>query len=70
MRIDRLARSALHLCQIPEELKHKQVNPEVLDENIDTQDAMGLLLFNMWGTIGQLETEIRADRKIDGIDKS
>jgi len=34
----------------------------VLDQNIDTGDATGRLLFNMLGEIGQFETEIRAER--------
>jgi DNA invertase Pin-like site-specific DNA recombinase len=69
-RLDRLARSTLHLCQIAETLKDKQVNLHVLDQNIDTQDATGRLLFNMLGAIGQFETEIRAERQMDGIAKA
>ena len=33
-RLDRLARSTLHLCQIADELKRKQVNLKVIDQNI------------------------------------
>ena len=69
-RLDRLARSTLHLCQIAETLKHKQVNLHVVDQQIDTQDATGRLLFNMLGAIGQFETEIRAERQMDGIHKA
>ncbi|OED47397.1 resolvase [Rhodobacteraceae bacterium (ex Bugula neritina AB1)] len=69
-RIDRLARSTLHLCQIAETLKHKGVDLVVLDQNIDTSDATGRLLFNMLGAIGQFETEIRAERQMDGIKKA
>ena len=46
-RLDRLARSTLHLCQIAEILKQKQVSLQVLDQNINTSDATGRLLFNM-----------------------
>lgn len=66
-RLDRLARSTLHLCQIAEILKQKQVTLKVLDQNIDTSDATGRLLFNMLGAIGQFETEIRKERQMDGI---
>lgn len=52
-RIDRLARSTLHLCQIAETLSQKGVDLVVLDQNIDTSDATGRLLFNMLGAIGQ-----------------
>lgn len=69
-RLDRLARSTLHLCQIADELERKQVNLQVLDQNIDTNDATGRLLFNMLGAIAQFETEIRAERQMDGIQKA
>ena len=66
-RLDRLARSTLHLCQIAAELELKSVNLHVIDQNINTGDATGRLLFNMLGAIGQFETEIRAERQMDGI---
>ncbi len=69
-RIDRLARSTLHLCQIAETLREKDVDLVVVDQNIDTSDATGRLLFNMLGAIGQFETEIRAERQMDGIRKA
>lgn len=69
-RLDRLARSTLHLCQIAEELKRKKVAIQVIDQNIDTNDATGRLLFNMLGAISQFETEIRAERQREGIKKA
>ena len=69
-RIDRLARSTLHLCQIAETLRQKRVDLVVLDQNIDTSDATGRLLFNMLGAIGQFEIEIRAERQMDEIQKA
>jgi DNA invertase Pin-like site-specific DNA recombinase len=68
-RLDRLARPTLHLCQITE-LKRKGVDLRVIDQNIDTADATGRLLFNMLGAIAQFETEIRAERQLDGITKA
>jgi DNA invertase Pin-like site-specific DNA recombinase len=69
-RLDRLARSTLHLCQIAEELKRKGVDLQVLDQQISTTDATGRLLFNMLGAIAQFEIEIRAERQKDGIEKA
>ena len=66
-RLDRLARSTLHLCQIAAELEENKVNLRVLDQSIDTSDATGRLLFNMLGAIAQFETELRAERQMDGI---
>jgi len=69
-RLDRLARSTLHLCQIAEQLRRKDVELQVIDQNINTADATGRLLFNMLGAINQFETEIRAERQMDGIKKA
>ena len=56
-RLDRLARSTFHLCQIADTLARKQVHLHVLDQHIDTSDATGRLLFYMLGAIAQFETE-------------
>jgi DNA invertase Pin-like site-specific DNA recombinase len=69
-RLDRLARSTLHLCQIAAELQEKRVNLKVIDQNINTSDATGRLLFNMLSAIAQFETELRAERQVDGIQKA
>ena len=69
-RLDRLARSTLHLCQIADLLRRKQVALHVLDQNLDTSNATGRLLFNMLGAIAEFETEIRSERQLDGIHKA
>lgn len=69
-RLDRIARSTLHLCQIAAELERKRVDLRVLDQNINTADATGRLLFNMLGAIAQFETELRAERQKEGIQKA
>lgn len=66
-RLDRLARSTLHLCQIAAVLVQKGGQFRVLDQAIDTGDATGRLLFHMLGAIAQFETELRAERQMDGI---
>lgn len=69
-RLDRLARSTLHLCQIAEMLARKGVHLQVLDQQISTADATGRLLFHMLGAIAQFETELRAERQRDGVLKA
>ena len=49
------------------ENKIKIPSVKVIDQSIDTSDATGRLLFNMLGAIAQFETEIRAERQMDGI---
>ena len=68
--MDRLGRSTLHVCEIAALLEKKKVVLKVLDQNINTGDATGRLLFNMLGAIAQFETEIRAERQMDGIQKA
>jgi DNA invertase Pin-like site-specific DNA recombinase len=69
-RLDRLARSTLHLCKIADELQRKNVSLQVLSQNLDTKDATGRFLFNMLSAVSQFETEIRAERQMDGIIKA
>ena len=69
-RLDRLARSTWHLCQIAETLARKQVHLHVLDPHLDTSNATGRLLFHMLGAIAQFETELRAERQREGIRKA
>ncbi len=45
-RLDRLARSTLHLCQIAAELEHKRVDLRVLDQNINCYSICWELLLN------------------------
>jgi len=54
----------------PAELHRKQVHLQVLDQHLDTSDATGRLLFHMLGAIAQFETELRAERQMDGIQKA
>ena len=42
----------------------------MLYQNINTHSATGRLLFNMLGAIAQFETEIRAERQMDGTQKA
>jgi DNA invertase Pin-like site-specific DNA recombinase len=67
-RLDRLARSTLHLTQIADQLKRKGVELRVLDQAIDTTTPTGRLMFNMLSAIAEFETEIRKERQMDGIE--
>ncbi len=69
-RLDRLARSTLHLCTIADTLQRKNVALQVIDQNIDTSSATGRLLFNMLAAIAEFETELRSERQLDGINKA
>jgi len=66
-RIDRLARSLFHLCQITDLLKQKGVDLKVIDQNIDTTKPTGKLMFQMLGSFAEFEATIRAERQADGL---
>ncbi|MGZ8216141.1 recombinase family protein [Methylomagnum sp.] len=67
-RLDRLARSTLHLTQIADLLRQKGVELRVIDQAIDTTTPTGRLMFNMLSAIAEFETEIRKERQLDGIE--
>jgi DNA invertase Pin-like site-specific DNA recombinase len=69
-RLDRLARSTLHLCQIGDLLAQKGVHLTVLDQPLDTHTPTGRLLFGMLSVIAQFELELRAERQREGIAKA
>jgi len=69
-KLDRLARSTLHLTQIADDLKTRGIELKVLDQNIDTSTNEGKLLFNMLASIAEFETALRSERQLDGIAKA
>lgn len=66
-KLDRLARSVLHLQQIKAELDRKGVELVILDQGIDTRTPTGRLMFNMLGAIAEFENDLRKERQADGI---
>lgn len=66
-KLDRLARSTLHLCALAEALAKKRVQLEVLDQAIETRSPTGRLLFHVLGAIAEFETALRKERQLEGI---
>jgi DNA invertase Pin-like site-specific DNA recombinase len=69
-RLDRLARSTLHLCEIAELLARKGAHLHVLEQQVDTHTPAGRLLFGMLLVIAQFELELRAERQREGLAKA
>lgn len=67
-RLDRLARSLRDLHSISAILEEKSVGLRVLEQQIDTTTAEGRLFFNILGSIGEFETELRKARQREGIE--
>jgi DNA invertase Pin-like site-specific DNA recombinase len=66
-RLDRLARSTLHLCTIAEDLRQRGIQLLVIDQAIDTSTSSGVLHFQMLGAIAEFETALRRERQMEGI---
>lgn len=69
-RLDRLARSTADLIRIVGVLKEKGVELRCLHQPIDTTTPHGKLFLVMLGAIAEFETELRAERQREGIDKA
>jgi len=69
-KIDRIARSVAHLCEIETKLHAKGASLKVLTPQLDTSTPIGRLVFNMVGAIAQFEREIMLERQREGIAKA
>ncbi len=69
-KLDRMGRSLLHLLQIMEELKAKNIDLIAYNQNINTMDSTGKLLFNIIGSFAEFERDIIRERVIAGKRKS
>ncbi|WP_440652040.1 recombinase family protein [Cysteiniphilum sp. 19S12-1] len=69
-KLDRMARSSLHLGKIVENLNKKKVNFIVLDQQIDTTSPQGKLMFHMLSAFAEFENGIRRERQVEGIEKA
>jgi len=65
-KLDRLARSTLHLHKIVNDLNSRGVGFKVLDQSIDTTTKEGRLLFSILASLAEFETELRAERTNEG----
>jgi len=66
-KLDRLARSVMHLSQIVDRLQRKKVALRILNLNLDTTTPTGALMINLLGSIAAFEREIMLERQRDGI---
>jgi DNA invertase Pin-like site-specific DNA recombinase len=67
-KIDRLARSVRHLCELVDQLHG--VALRILNMNLDTNDATGKLMLQIIGSIAEFERSIMLARQLEGIAKA
>ena len=69
-KLDRLARSVLHLGEIVGTLAAKEANLRIQALGIDTNTATGKLMLNVLGSVAQFEREMMLERQREGIQKA
>ena len=65
-KIDRLARSVRHLCEIVDRLQAKGVALRILNMNL-TNDATGKLMLQIIGSIAVITSQLPVDRWLEMI---
>lgn len=67
VKLDRLARSVRHLCELAAELEALGVALVVLDQAIDTSTPAGRFTFHVLAAVGELEVEMIRERTRAGL---
>jgi len=70
VKLDRLGRRMLKLIELINDFKKKGIELISLENNIDTTNSIGMLLFNICAAFSEMERELIKERIIAGIDNS
>lgn len=66
-KLDRISRSTKHLLELAEIFKQKGVNFKSIQDEINTETAMGKFFFTVMSAIAQLEADIISERTRAGL---
>lgn len=66
-RMDRLARSVKELLSIIDSLSSRNINVIFLEQNIDTTQSGGRLLFHMFAAFAEFERDLIRERTLAGL---
>ncbi len=67
VKLDRLARSTRHLCDLADVFETNRVDLVCLDQSVDTRTAAGKLLYRVLGAVGEFEADLISERTRDGL---
>ena len=67
VRLDRLARSTRELLEIAQGLENRGIDLVVLDQQLDTSNPAGKLMFSVLAAIAQFERDLCRERTNDGL---
>ncbi|CAH1696449.1 Serine recombinase PinE [Hyphomicrobiales bacterium] len=65
--LSRLARSIRHLLELAEDLRARNVGLKSLTEGFDTSSPAGRFMFNVLGSLSQMEVELLRERTHAGL---
>jgi DNA invertase Pin-like site-specific DNA recombinase len=68
VKLDRIARSTRHLCELAEELEAAGVDLVAADQPFDTSTAAGKLLFGVLAVVAQFEADLIRERTLAGLE--
>jgi DNA invertase Pin-like site-specific DNA recombinase len=66
-KLDRLARSVVHLGELVDRFKRKGIALRILNLGVDSSTATGKLMLNVIGSVAQFEREMMLERQREGI---
>jgi DNA invertase Pin-like site-specific DNA recombinase len=66
-KLDRLGRSIQHLIETVSALNKRKVDFKSLQENIDTSNSGGKLIFHMFGALAEFERDLIRERTDAGL---
>ncbi len=70
VKLDRLARSSRHLCELAETFQAAEVDLVVLDQCVDTRTPAGKLLYQVLGAVAEFERDLIKERTLDGLERA
>ena len=70
LELSRLGRSVKNMCEILDHCNSAKVSLYVVNQQINTENPMGVFFFNMMNSISQLEREITRERIISGLNNA
>ena len=66
-RLDRLGRSLKDLVKIISDLEEREISFQSITENIDTSSPSGKLIFHIFGSLAEFETNLIRERTMAGL---
>jgi DNA invertase Pin-like site-specific DNA recombinase len=66
-RLDRLARSLVHLVNLGEDLRKREINLVVTEQGIDTRTPEGRMLYGMLAVVAEFQRELIVANTRDGL---